>query len=84
MQAALGQAYIAMGNIDAGKAAFEAALAAQPDYAPAILGIAELKAADGDLPGALALIDAALAKTPTFAEGWLFKGRLLMAAEPAR
>lgn len=78
LQAALGQAYIGMGNIGAGKAAFEAALAAQPDYGPATLGIAELSAADGDLPGALALIDAALAKTPTFADGWLFKGRLLM------
>jgi cellulose synthase operon protein C len=79
LQAALGQAHMTVGNTEKGKAAFAAALAAQPDYAPAILGTAELKAAGGDLPGALASIDAALAKTPTFAEGWLFKGRLLMA-----
>jgi putative PEP-CTERM system TPR-repeat lipoprotein len=79
LKAALGQAHMAIGNTEKGKAAFAAALAAQPDYAPAILGTAEMKAADGDLPGALASIDAALVKTPTFAEGWLFKGRLLMA-----
>ena len=79
LQAALGQAHMARGNTEKGKTAFAAALAAQPDYAPAILGTAQMKAADGDLPGALASIDAALVKTPTFAEGWLFKGVLLMA-----
>ena len=41
---------------------FAAALAAQPGYPPALLGEARLKAAAGDLPGALALVEAALAK----------------------
>ena len=79
LQSALGQAYFATGNAAAGKAAFEAALAAQPDYPPAILGVARQKAAGGDVPGALASIDAALAKSPKFAEGWVFKGDLAMA-----
>ena len=79
LKSALGQAYFATGNAAAGKAAFEAALAAQPDYPPAILGVARQKAAGGDVPGAVALIDAALAKSPKFAEGWFFKGDLAMA-----
>jgi putative PEP-CTERM system TPR-repeat lipoprotein len=79
LQSALGQAFFATGNAGAGKAAFEAALAAQPDYPPAILGVARQKAAGGDLPGALASIEAVLAKSPKFAEGWVFKGELAMA-----
>ena len=79
LQSALGQAYFATGNASAGKAAFEAALAAQPDYPPAILGAAQQKVASGDVPGALASIDAGLAKSPKFAEGWQFKGNLLLA-----
>jgi putative PEP-CTERM system TPR-repeat lipoprotein len=79
LQSALGQAYFAAGNLAAGKAAFEAALAANPDYPPAILGVARQKAVSGDVPGALASVDATLAKSPTFAEGWAFKGGLAMA-----
>ena len=55
-------------------AAFAAALAAQPGYPPALLGEARLKAAAGDLPGALALVETALAKSPTLTEGWQLKG----------
>ena len=76
LQAALGQAYLATGNTEKGRAAIGAALAAQPDYAPAILGDARLKASTGDLDGALASIDAAIARNPKFVEGWLFKGDL--------
>ena len=76
LQGALAQAYLATGNTAKGKAAIEAALAAQPDYAPAILGEARLKAASGDLDGAIASIDAALARNPKFVDGWLFKAEL--------
>ena len=43
LKSALGQAYFATGNAAAGKVAFGAALAAQPDYAPAILGTARIR-----------------------------------------
>lgn len=79
LKSALGEAYFALGDREAGKAAFEAALVAQPDYPPAIVGGANLKAANGDIAGAVAMIDAALAKSPKFAEGWAFKGDLAMA-----
>ena len=75
LQSALGQAYFATGNAAAGKAAFEAALAAQPDYPPAILGVARLKAAAGDLPGALASIEAALAKSPHVRRRMVLQGQ---------
>ena len=49
---------------DAREAAFAAALAAKPDYPPALLGEARIKAGARDLAGALALVDKALAKAP--------------------
>lgn len=76
LQAALAQAYLATGNAAKGQAAVAAALAAQPDHGPAILVDARLKAGSGDIEGALASIDAAIARNPRFVEGWLFKGEL--------
>jgi putative PEP-CTERM system TPR-repeat lipoprotein len=76
LQASLAQAYFATGDAAKGKAAIESALAAQPDYPPAVLGAARLKAANGDAAGALAAIDAALDRNPKLIEAWLFKGDL--------
>ena len=74
---------MATGNsLDAGSD-FAAALAARPDYPPALIGEARLKAAAGDLPGALALVEAALAKTPELTEGWQLKGDLANAQQAA-
>ena len=78
LQTALAQAYFATGDATRGKAALEAALAAQPDYPAAILAVARVKAGSGDVVGALASIDAALARNAKFPEGWLFKGELAM------
>ena len=84
LQTTLGQAWLAMGDVEAARAAFAAALAAQPGYAPALLGEARLKAGSGDLPGAMALVEAALAKSPTLTEGWQLKGDIASAQGQAR
>ena len=80
IKSALGQAYAGMGNRQAAKAAFAAALAAQPDYPAAIVGAAAQKADDGDVTGAIAMIDTLLSKSPKFAEAWAAKGELTAAA----
>ncbi len=80
LKSALGQAYFATGNAAAGESRLRSG-----SGRPARLCTGDprawrsMKAAAGDIPGALASIDAALAKTPTFAEGWFFKGDLLVA-----
>ncbi len=79
LQTTVGLAFLAQGKSDPAKAAFEAALAAVPDYAPAVIGMAKLKAGNRDLPGALALIDAALQKSPALFEAWQLKGLLQLA-----
>ena len=79
LQTALGQAYLATGKLDVARDRFAAALAALPGYPPAQLGEARVAGFGGDLPGALALIEAALAKSPSLPEGWLLKGDILLA-----
>jgi cellulose synthase operon protein C len=79
LQTVLANAQLALGNKDAAANAFAAATAAKDAYPPAMLGQARLKASASDLPGALALVDAALVKSPKLAEGWLFKGDILLA-----
>ena len=54
----LGQALLMTGKSDAAKAAFDAAIAASPGYAPAIVGLARMRGMQRDLAGALALVDA--------------------------
>lgn len=69
-------AYQAQGNRDAAQANLVAALAAQPDYEPALLASARLKAADKDFTGALVIVDSILAKTPNSYEALLLRGSL--------
>ncbi|MBL8398740.1 MAG: PEP-CTERM system TPR-repeat protein PrsT [Candidatus Accumulibacter sp.] len=73
----VGQAYLAQGKKDLAANAYDSALGALPNHAPALIGQARLKAANDDLPGALALIDSALEKSPTFHEALQAKGQLL-------
>ena len=75
----LGKAYIALGDAEAGQVAFAAALVAKPNYAPALVGQALPIARKGDIPGALALVDEALAKSPNLTEALLLKGDILLA-----
>jgi putative PEP-CTERM system TPR-repeat lipoprotein len=70
----LGQAYLLAGKVELAKAAFDASLAAVPDYGPALIGQARIRAGQGDLPGALALLDGMLEKSPKSFEGWQLKG----------
>lgn len=68
-----------LGNSQAAEAAITAALAAAPDFGPALLAQARLKAVKGDLAGSMALLDALLAKQPDEFEGIKLRGDLLMA-----
>jgi len=77
LQASIGQAYMMQGKLELAEAAFTAALAAQPDYPPAVLGEARLKASRNDFQGALVLLESALEKSPKLYEAWLLKGELL-------
>ena len=79
LQATVGQAYLMTGKIDAAQAAFDAAIAAVPGHGPAAIGQARIKAGNRDLPGALALLDAALEKSPKLHEAWQLKGDILSA-----
>lgn len=79
LQTTVGQAYLMTGKVESAQAAYNAALAALPDYAPAMIGQARIKASQRDLAGALALLDAALAKSPQSHEAWQLKGDILHA-----
>ena len=69
-------AYQAQGNREAAQASLNAALAAQADYAPALLASARLKAAGRDFAGASEIVDVILVKTPGNHEALLLKGSL--------
>ena len=77
LQTSVGQAYLATGKPDAARKAFDAALAASPDYAPALIGQARLLGGNQDIAGALAKVATALEKSPRSFEGWQLKGDLL-------
>lgn len=70
------RANLATGKLDAGKASFDAALAADPDHVAAKVGLIALRAGRGDLPGASAEIDAVLAKHPSDTDAMALKGDL--------
>lgn len=74
LQTSLGRARLATGSVKEAGRDFAAALAARPGYPPAMIGEARVKAGAGDLPGALALVEGALAKDPALTEGWELKG----------
>jgi len=73
----IGAAQAALGDMAAAEASISRALAAAPEYAPALTAQARVKAVKGDLEGALALVDALLAKHADDFEGWKLKGDLL-------
>jgi len=73
----LASAHAALGQTEPERAALQAALAAQPGYAPALILQARQKAAQRDFDGALAIADQAIAGTPTSYDAWQLKGDLL-------
>ena len=73
------QGYAMQGKMDAARDAFDEAVASKGDFAPALLGLARLKAGEQDLPRAMEMVDAIIAKAPQNAEAWHFKADLLRA-----
>jgi putative PEP-CTERM system TPR-repeat lipoprotein len=73
------------GDIAAARASMALALRAVPDHEPALRLQARTSAVAGDLPAALAQVDALLKIHPESADGWLLRGDLLarQQAEPA-
>lgn len=78
LQTTLVAAYGALRKPELAKAALEAALAADPDYAPALIERARQLAVGGDFDGALAAIEAVISKNPGNADAWKLKGDILM------
>ncbi|MDR0578155.1 MAG: PEP-CTERM system TPR-repeat protein PrsT [Candidatus Accumulibacter sp.] len=77
LQSTLGSAYLTQNNAAAAGKSFEAALSLVPDYGPALFGQARIKVFNRDAGGAVALLDAALAKNPGFYEASQLKGDIL-------
>lgn len=72
----VGRAQLALGKRDAGKASFDAALAAHAGYAPAQVALIALRAGAGDVASASAELDQILAKHPGSVEALMLKGDL--------
>lgn len=79
LKTTIAQSLAMQGRMDAAKTTLEEAVAAKSDFAPALLGLARLKVASNDLPGARAIIEDILAKDPKNANAWLFKADMLRA-----
>lgn len=79
LQTSVGLAYLMTGKIDDAQTAFDAAIAAVANYAPALIGQARIKAARQDLPGALTLLSSTLEKSPNHPDAWQLKGDILTA-----
>jgi putative PEP-CTERM system TPR-repeat lipoprotein len=77
LKTSLNQAYRALGNREAAQAALAAALKAKPDFAPALLAEARVKAAQDDVAGAIAIIDGVLASNAGDPDALMLKGSLL-------
>ena len=79
LKTTIAQSFAMQGKLEASRNAFEEAVAAKSDFAPALLGLARIKVAGQDLAGAHAIIDGILAKSPKDANALLFKADLLRA-----
>lgn len=77
LKTTLSNAWAVQGKGEQASKELAAALAAQADYAPALLGKARQTAAGGDLPGALAIVDGVLAASPKDHDALLLAGSLL-------
>src|SRR5438552_6955509 len=74
----IGKAWLSLGKPKEAEAAFNAALAAKADFAPALLGVATLRAADGNIQEARKIVDRVLTQPNAPPEASLLKARLLM------
>lgn len=76
-KATLGEALLSLGKRQEAEAAFTAALAVRPDSAYALLGVATLRAASGDLVASNKIVDGVLARPDAPPEASLLKAQLL-------
>jgi putative PEP-CTERM system TPR-repeat lipoprotein len=81
LQMSLASAYAMQGKAELSQAALNAALLADPAYAPALLAQARQKAGQRDFDGALAMADEVIAKSPKSYEAWKLKGDILLYAK---
>ncbi|MHB1198051.1 MAG: XrtA/PEP-CTERM system TPR-repeat protein PrsT [Polaromonas sp.] len=81
LQMSLATAYAMQSKPELAQTALNAALLAEPGYAPALIAQARQKAGLGDIDGALALADEVIAKSPQSHEAWKLKGDLLLFAK---
>ena len=77
LQTLLGVALFGQGRLDEALVAFRSASTLVPDYPEARLGEARIIASRGDADGAMAQVDAVLAKNPKQVDGLVLKGDLL-------
>ncbi len=73
----LAEALVLLGRTEQARSAADASLAAVPGYGPANLFKIRLQAGRGDVDGALAALDAELAKRPRDHKAWTLKASLL-------
>lgn len=81
LQMSLASAYAMQSKPDLAQSALNAALLAEPGYAPALIAKARQRAGQGDIDGALAMVDDVIAKSPKNHEAWKLKGDLLLFAK---
>jgi putative PEP-CTERM system TPR-repeat lipoprotein len=79
LRTTIAQGYAMQGKLDDARNAFEEAVASKGDFAPALLGLARIKATEQELPKTQQLVDAIITKAPQNAEAWHFKADLLRA-----
>ena len=80
-QTVLVTAYGILGKPEQAKVALNAALNADPNYAPALIESARKQAADRDFDAALSAIEELILKNPGNAEAWKLKGDILFYAK---
>ena len=77
LQSTRGDAFLALGNTAQAAAAYRQALAGNPRFAGALIGLAKIAAAGKDVEEAHRLIAQAIAANPADAAPWIYKGQLL-------
>ncbi|MHB8947787.1 MAG: XrtA/PEP-CTERM system TPR-repeat protein PrsT [Rhodoferax sp.] len=81
LQLSLTSAYAMQGKTEQSKASLDAALLADPGFAPALLVQARQKAGQREFDQALLMTEDVLTKSPASTEAWMFKGDLLLYAK---
>lgn len=81
LQLSLASAYATLGKTENSLAALNAALLAEPGYAPALIAQARQKAVQRDFDGALSMAEEVIGKSPKNYDAWNLKGDILRFAK---